>query len=154
MPTLFSSLVDYLSDGLHNNKCVDCKSILEYMKVDGAFLIFKCLNCNKNFSKDFDKDLISRFSSKYNFCKGNINKFILLLRKVVYLYEYMNSWERFNESKLPDKKDFYSCLNMEDITDVDYKHRKRVFREFKMNNLGDYHDLYVQSDTLLIADCI
>ena len=64
----------------------------------------------------------------------------------------MNSWERFNESKLPDKKDFYSCLNMEDITDVDYKHRKRVFREFKMNNLGDYHDLYVQSDTLLIAD--
>ena len=87
MPTLLSSLVDYLSDGLHNNKCVDCKSILEYMKVDGALLIFKCVNCNENFSKDFDKDLISRFSSKYNFCKGNINKFILLLRKVVYLYE-------------------------------------------------------------------
>ena len=46
------------------------------MKVDGAQLIFKCLNCNKNYNKDFDRDLISRFLSTYNFCKGNINKFI------------------------------------------------------------------------------
>ena len=47
---------------------------------------------------------------------------------------------------------FYSCLNMEDITDIDYKHAKRVFREFKINNLGDYHDLHAKSDTLLLAD--
>ena len=51
-----SSLVNSLSDGLHNNKCVDCKSSLEYLKVGGTLLIFKCLNCNKNCSKDFDKD--------------------------------------------------------------------------------------------------
>ena len=51
-----------------------------------------------------------------------------------------------------NKEDFYSCLNMEEITDIDYRHAKRVFRELKMNNSGDYHDLYMQSDTLLLAD--
>ena len=64
----------------------------------------------------------------------------------------MDSWNRLNEKSLPDKKDFYSCLNMENITDIDYRHAMRVFKEFKMNNLGDYHDLYVQNDTLLLAD--
>ena len=63
----------------------------------------------------------------------------------------MNSWESFEETEIPLKEDFYSSLNMEDITNIDYRHAKRVFREFKMNNLGDYHDLYVQSDTLMLA---
>ena len=64
----------------------------------------------------------------------------------------MDSWERFNETSLPDKKAFYSELNIEDITDRDYAHAQKVFEEFKLKNLGDYHDLYVQSDTLLLAD--
>ena len=61
----------------------------------------------------------------------------------------MNSWKRSNETPLPNKEDFYSCLDMEDITDIDYRHAKTVFSELEMNNLGDYH---VQSDTLLLAD--
>ena len=64
----------------------------------------------------------------------------------------MDSWERFDGTTLPDKEDFYSSLNMEDITSVDYRHAKRVYKEFKINNLGDYQDLYVQSDTLLLAE--
>ena len=76
----------------------------------------------------------------------------MLLREGVDPYEYINSLERFNETLFRNKEVFYGCLNMEDITDIDYKHAKEVFREFKMNNLGDYHDLYVQSDTLLLAD--
>ena len=75
-----------------------------------------------------------------------------MLRKGVYPYEYMDSWERFNETSLPDKKAFYSELNIEDITDRDYANAQKVFEEFKLKNLGDYHDLYVQSDTLLLAD--
>ena len=55
-------------------------------------------------------------------------KFILLLRKVVYPYEYMDNWERFNETSLPNKEDFYRSLNMEEITDVDYMHAKKVFK--------------------------
>ena len=64
----------------------------------------------------------------------------------------MDSWERFDETSLPDKEAFYSSLNMEDITDVDYRHAKRVFKNLNNKNLGDYHDLHVQSDTLLFAD--
>ena len=64
----------------------------------------------------------------------------------------MDSWQRFDETSLPDKEAFYSNLNMEDITDVDYKHGKAVFGYLINKNLGDYHDLYVQSDTLLLAD--
>ena len=76
----------------------------------------------------------------------------MLLRKGVYPHEYMDSWERFNETSLPDKEAFYSNLNMEDITDIDYKHAKIVFKNLINNNSGDYHDLYVQSDTLLLSD--
>ena len=64
----------------------------------------------------------------------------------------MDSWEKFVETSLPDKEAFYSCLNMENITDVDYRHPKRVFKNLNNKNLGDYHDLYVQSGTLLLGD--
>ena len=64
----------------------------------------------------------------------------------------MDSLEKFNERSLPDKEAFYSNLKMEDITDVDHRHAKRVFKNLSNENIGDYHDLYVQSDTLLVAD--
>ena len=64
----------------------------------------------------------------------------------------MGSWERLNETSLPEKEAFYSNLSMEDITDVDYKYAKIVFKNLINKNLGDYPDLYVQSDTLLLAD--
>ena len=64
----------------------------------------------------------------------------------------MDSRERFSETSLPDKEAFYNNLNMEDITDVDYKHAKIVFKYLINENLGDYHDLYVQNDALLLAD--
>ena len=65
------------------------------------------------------------------------------LRKGIYPYEYIDSWEGFDETSLPDKEPFFSSLNMEGITSVDYRYAKRVYREFKSKNLGDYHDLYV-----------
>ena len=64
----------------------------------------------------------------------------------------MNIWERFDEELLPDKEAFYSSLNMEDITDVDYRYEEKLLKNFNDKNLGDYHDLYVQSDILLLAD--
>ena len=64
----------------------------------------------------------------------------------------MDCWERFDEILLPNKEDFYNSLNMEDITGANYRHAKRVFKEFKMNNFGEHHNLYPQSDTLLLAD--
>ena len=75
-----------------------------------------------------------------------------MLRKGVYPYKYMDNWERFNQTSLPSKESFYSNLNMENIEDIDYRHGNNVFDKFKLNSLGEYHDLYVQSDTLLLAD--
>ena len=66
----------------------------------------------------------------------------------------MNSWKRFDETLLPEKKDFYSNLNMEDITDADYKHAKRVWNDFEIKSIGCYHDLYVQSDAIITGRCI
>ena len=75
-----------------------------------------------------------------------------MLRKGVYPYEYMDNWERFNETSLPSKESFYGTLNTENIENIDYRHGNNVFNKFKLNNLGEYHDLYVQSDTLLLAN--
>ena len=76
----------------------------------------------------------------------------MLLRKGVYPYEYMDSWEKFDETSLPDKEAFYSILNMEDITDVDYRHAKRLYKEFSNKSLRYYYDFHLQSDTLILAD--
>ena len=65
----------------------------------------------------------------------------------------MDDWEKFNETSLREKEDFYSHLNMEDITDADYVHAKKVCKDFEIKNSGEY-DLYVQSDTLLLADVL
>ena len=64
----------------------------------------------------------------------------------------MDSWEVFNETSVPDKKAFYSELNLEDVTDKDYAHAQKVFEEFKLKCLSNYQDLHVQSETLLLAD--
>ena len=69
----------------------------------------------------------------------------MLLKKGVYPYEYMSIWKRFDEASLLDKKDFYSKLNLKDITDEDYIHAQKVFKEFKLKNLGEYHNLYVKA---------
>ena len=64
----------------------------------------------------------------------------------------MDNWERFNENILPNKKALYSELNLEDIANKDYAYAQKLFEESKLKNLGDYHDLYVQSDMLFLLD--
>ena len=64
----------------------------------------------------------------------------------------MDSWEIFNETSLPPKKSFYSELNLAEVSDKDYLHAQKVWDVFEIRNLGEYHDLYVQTDTSLLAD--
>ena len=111
----------------------------------------KCLCCNKHYQQEFDEKLKKRFFDAYKFSSHD-NKFILLLQKDFYRYQYMDDWEKFNETSLPEKEDFYSHLNLEDITDADYAHTRRACKDFERKNLGEYHDFYVQSDTLVLTD--
>ena len=74
-----------------------------------------------------------------------------LARKGVYPYEFMDSFNKFNH-QLPSKEAFFSSLNGEGISESDYKHARNIWEVFKMKNMGDYYDLYLQSDTLLLAD--
>ena len=90
--------------------------------------------------------LIKIFFNTYQLC--NNSNFNLLLRKGAYPYEYMDSWEKFNETSLPNKKYF----NKEHTTDEDYLHAQKVWNTFKIKDLGEYHDFYVQSDTASLAD--
>ena len=96
--------------------------------------------------------LIEKFYNAYQLCNKDLNTFDLLLRKGVYPYEYMDSWKKFKGESLADKEYFYSKLNNEHITVEDYAHAQKVWSTFKIKNLGKYHDLYVESDTALLAD--
>ena len=157
MPTSLSELVDNTS-GIFNS--IECKSCIEKIKINSECcfvglnnnqLIYKCKECKGEWKRPLNK-LIESFPSIYQLCNGKLNKFVMLLTKGVYPYEYMDSWEKFDEAALPPTKDFYSNFNLEDISDEDNAHAKKVWDVIKIKNLGEYHDLHVQSDTLLLAD--
>ena len=96
--------------------------------------------------------LIEKLYNTHQLSNKDLNKFALLLRKGVYLYEYMDSWNKFNEPVPLVEDHCYNELNKEGITKEDLKHIKKVCDTFKIKNLGEYQDLYVQSDTVLLAD--
>ena len=73
-------------------------------------------------------------------------------RKGVYPYEYLDSWEKFDETSIPPKEPYYSELNEEGITDADCAHIQKLWEVFKIKDMSENHNLYVQCDTLLLAD--
>ena len=157
MPTSLSELVDNIS-GIFNS--IECKSCIEKIKINSECcfdglknnrLIYKCKECKEEWKRPLNK-LIESFPSIYQFCNGNLNKFVMLLRKGVYPYEYMDSWEKFDETTLPPKEAFYSNLNLEDISNEDCAHAQKEWNVFEIKNRGEYHDLHAQNDTLLLAD--
>ena len=111
MPSSLSSLTNNLAKGFHKNKCKNCKSYLEYMKVKDASPIFKCLNCNKNYEKEFNEDLIEHFENTYRFCDGDINKFCRMLLKVVSATFLLDYFVCLNDSTCETRKNaFYFTL--------------------------------------------
>ncbi|XP_068749377.1 uncharacterized protein [Montipora capricornis] len=103
----------------------------------------KCHICEKKYNKT---DVRVR-----DHCHITGEKLDLMSQKGVYPYDFMDSFDKFNE-KLPSKEDFYSILNDEHITDDQYKHAQNVWNTFNLKNMGEYHDLYLKSDILLLAD--
>ena len=95
------------------------------MFIEDNQLIFQGPACKKNYEKEFNMELNKMFVMTYQLCNGDLNKFALLLRKRVYPYEYMNSWERFEETSLPDKEDFYSELNEKSVNNYTMRMHKK-----------------------------
>ena len=96
---------------------------------------------------------LNKENGDYKILSSEFNgKIDLLIQKGVYPYEYMDSIDRFNEDKLPPKTAFYSSLTEENITDDDYDRAQKVWKEYDIKNLGDYHDLYLKTDVCLLAD--
>ena len=79
-------------------------------------------------------------------------QFQLMKQKGVYPYDFIDSFQKFDKTELPNKKDFYSILNDEHITDEDYKHAQNVWNTFNLKSMGEYYNLYLKADILLLAD--
>ena len=107
-----------------------------------------CINCKNN-----DKDCISPNYDKLKYTSKIFKdkKLDLMARKGVYPYDYMDSFEKFN-SPLPKKEEFFSILNNKHISNEDYEHAKNIWNTFNLKNMGEYHDLYLKSDILLLVD--
>ena len=174
IPIIFHNLRGYKShflmqnigDFVKNNKMKDKKGKEYEMSINVipnnfekymAFMIGNHMVFIDSFqfmSSSLDK-LVGNLSDdafKYTREEFENEKFSLMKKKGVYPYDYMDSFKKFKNKKLPTKEEFYSILNDESISDDDYKHAQKVWETFNLKNMGEYHDLYLKSDVLLLAD--
>ena len=99
-----------------------------------------------------DEKFKNKFKNTFKFSNNDFDEFILLLRNGVYPVEYMDGQEKFNQTTLPEKKEFCSNLNMEKIADSHYMDGRRFCKDFDIKFLGECHALYLKIDALLLAD--
>ena len=153
-------LMDHSLDSLSSNLvgvsgmvCNLCKESCEITHIDENYVAHgKCKECYSGYSKrQLNKNFI--FDNFLNLrLNHNDEQFRLLLRKGVYPYEYKTSWDKFMETQLPPKQAFHSALDMRDISQYNYEHAQKVWRAFNLKNLGEYHDLYLKTDVILLAN--
>ena len=126
-------LITYLKftkrmQGMRGKKKI--RSVCNFIELKNNKLNYECKECKKIQLIPIN-ELIKKFPNVYQFCNKDINKFLLLLRKAVYSYEYMDCLERLDKTSLPHKKAFYRELYLEHITDKDYTHTQKVFLRIK-----------------------
>ena len=178
IPVIFHKLSGYNAHRFINElaNCGSCMGVIaknkeDYITFSISVEVEKYVHKNREErSKEIELRFIDNFkfmsssldSLVNNLARGN-NKFFgfedyngsqykLLIRKGIYPYEYMDDWNRFKETALPPKEAFYSKLNMSRVSDQDYEHTRRVWREFGVDDLGEYHDLYLCMDIILLAN--
>ena len=103
MVSSLSNLVNNFAEGIHKIRCKDCNPFLEYGSAKDNLIKYKRLSCNKYYSNKIDEELEKLLKNIFTFSNNDINKFIFLLRKCVYPYEYMDEWEKFNETSSSKK---------------------------------------------------
>ena len=154
MESALATLVNNLSE-INKCKCEEDEDKhikIKTKKVNSKErVITRCKACNSK-ENQLVSELIKKFPNTYKLCNKSSKKFILLLKKGVYPYDYMDSVDRFDKTTLPNTEKFYSKLQLKDISEKDYKHVKKVWNIFEIKTLGQYHDLYVQADTAQLSD--
>ena len=164
IPVIFHNLCGYDSHfimqeigsiGKSNNLDINCipNNMEKYM----AFMLGKhlvILDSLQLMASSLERLADNLPTDKFNYTsqafKGE--KLALMKKKGVYPYDYMDSFQKFGDQQLPPKKEFYSILTDEGISDEQYTHAQKVWDTFNIKTMGDYHDLYLQSDILLLED--
>ena len=147
---LLENHVNNLSQ-LYDCNCSDKSNQKIRIKHKNMNIYTKCKTCTKR-SKQSIESLKLKFPSTYQLSNGNINKFILLLKRGVCPCEYMHDQNKFNETEIPLIEDHHSNLNLKHSSKEDHKHAHKVKNTFNIKNIEEYRDLYVQSDTAQLAD--
>ena len=140
------------------------KNVEDYISFSIKVEVDKCIDSEGN---EKSKEIELRFIDSFKFMSSSLDLLVnnlakgdhkfwgfeeysdkqceLLIRKGIYPYEYMSSWDKFNESILPSKDKFYNNLNMSGVSDKEYEHACKVWNEFGIKNMGEYHDLYLKN---------
>ena len=113
-----------------------------------------CTRCRTKKTKDLDEGVLKKNFIHTSRSWGFDEKFRLMIRKGVYPYECMDGWKKIEETSLPLKDAFYSGLNMKGISDQGYEHAQQVWNTMEKKTLGCYHDTYLKTDVLLLADML
>ena len=143
---------DYISFSIkvEVNRCIDKNGIERLKKIELRFIdSFKFISSSLD---SLVNNLARGDSEFFGFEEYSENQYKLLIKKGIYPYEYMTDWDKFKETKLPPREAFYSKLNMSDVGNEDYEHANRVWKEFRLKDLGEYHDLYIKPDVILLAN--
>ena len=136
--------------GTSGIQCDKCKGNMELINIPGDYIAsLGCERCKTKKKKDLDGELNFNHTSRFLECD---EKFRPMIRKGVYPYEYMDGWEKFEETSVPPKDAFYSRLSMKGISDRDYEHAQQVWNIMEKKTLRCYHDTYLKTDVLLLAD--
>ena len=117
-------------------------------KINPIYFKLRFLDSFKFMSSSLDS--LSKNLTEFPICKSNGLE-DRHFRKGIYPYDYMDSFNKFEETENPPKEAYYSILNNQEITNEDYKHSKLIWKEDKIKNMGEYHDLYLKIDVLLLA---
>ena len=152
MAVIAKNMEDYISFSIkvEVNKYIDKNSNEQMKEMELRFI-----DSIKFMSSSFDSlvnNLARGGHEFWGFENYNDHQRELLIRKGIYPYEYMDSWDKFEEAGLPSMEKFYSNLNMSGVSDRDYEHACWVWREFGIRNMGEYHDLYLKTDVVLLAN--
>ena len=145
-PTSLEKLVEGVIGTTSN--CLKCEKTEEKYIHKEWMLTTKCEKCHTVRRKQLNKSDLLPLTSKY------MDNSYLFTQKGIYPYEYIDSFEKFNETELPSKDKFYSSLTNKNIKQKEYEYAQKVWKETNCRNIGDYHDIYLKSDILLLADVV